>query len=88
MRLAELDAGVVDQDVDRDAARVERREGRHDRGLVGHVEARRVHGVPAGPQRRRGLGQAAGSEPFSTTAAPASASPSAMARPEPARASR
>ncbi len=37
-RLAELNAGVVDQDVDLDALAIEMLEGREDRRFVGDVE--------------------------------------------------
>ncbi len=37
-RLSQLDAGVVDEDVDRDALVVEALEGREDGGLVRDVE--------------------------------------------------
>ncbi len=57
-RLAELDAGVVDQDVDRDAGRVERGEGGLDRRLVGDVEGRLVDGVALRPEIAGGRGDA------------------------------
>jgi hypothetical protein len=51
-RLAMLDAGVVDQDVDGQAVAVERLEGLTHRCLVSHVEGGPAHGQTFGLQQR------------------------------------
>ena len=53
-RLSELDAGVVDEDVDVDALRIQRLEGRDDRRLIRHVEGRCQHVVALIAHRLRG----------------------------------
>ena len=83
-RLAVLDAGIVDENVDRDALAVEALEGRDDRGLVGDVErgARRPD-VRRRETRPTACSTRLGSTPLTMILAPALASPSAMARPSP-----
>src|ERR1700735_3564183 len=53
--LAELNAGVVDENVDRNALCVEMLEGRQDRALIGDVEGTRADLLPGIRKRFRGV---------------------------------
>src|SRR5262249_28281172 len=85
--LAQLDACIVHENIDEHGLGIEAREGGSDLALGGYVESRREDTRTRAPHRFTGIGKAAerrrSSMPLRIIFAPASARPSAMARPRP-----
>ena len=81
--LAKLNAGVVDEDVDLDASRVEMLERCDDRPLVGDIEGARFDLVSGFRKRLGGIRQLLLVAAVENEFAPAAARPRAIASPRP-----